>query len=98
MLQNLRLGFSLSMRPLLRPWMRLRRTWLCDLPSMHTPDPPPSEMALSTITGSALFWTTIASPDFNNRWAIMVPAFATHAVIGTGWAWSVVSATIIKGE
>jgi hypothetical protein len=31
-----------------------------------------------------------------NRWAVMLPAFATHMAIGSGWAWSVVGSTIVR--
>ncbi|CAM9336130.1 unnamed protein product [Choristocarpus tenellus] len=36
----------------------------------------------------------VASPAFTNRWAMVVPAFATHMCIGSPWAWSVMSGTI----
>ncbi|KAG5186811.1 major facilitator transporter [Tribonema minus] len=38
----------------------------------------------------------IASPDFTNRWAMVLPAFLTHMCIGTPWAWSVMSSTLSR--
>lgn len=31
-----------------------------------------------------------ASPNFKNRWLMVLPAFLTHLCIGSPWAWSVV--------
>jgi hypothetical protein len=42
--------------------------------------------------------TARAAPDFDNRWSIMVPAFCTHLAIGSGWAWSIVSTTIVREQ
>lgn len=38
--------------------------------------------------------TVIAKPEFRNRWAMAVPAFATHLCIGSPWAWSVMSGPV----
>jgi len=37
-----------------------------------------------------------AKESFRNRWAMAVPAFATHLSIGSPWAWSVVSDSVSR--
>ena len=32
-----------------------------------------------------------ASPTFNKRWLMVVPAFMTHFCIGSPWAWSLIA-------
>jgi hypothetical protein len=39
---------------------------------------------------------SVASPEFTNRWAMVVPAFVTHMCIGSPWAWSVLSGTLSR--
>nr|XP_040568855.1 LOW QUALITY PROTEIN: oxalate:formate antiporter-like [Lepeophtheirus salmonis] len=40
--------------------------------------------------------SSIASPDFKNRWSMFVPAFATHVCLGSPYGWSAISGTINK--
>jgi len=40
--------------------------------------------------------SSIASEKFTNRWAIFVPAFATHVCLGAPYGWSAVSSTLTK--
>jgi hypothetical protein len=39
---------------------------------------------------------SVASPSFTNRWAVVLPAFATHMCIGSPWAWSVMSGALSR--
>lgn len=35
-----------------------------------------------------------AAPTFRNRWAMMIPAFATQMSIGSTWAWSIMGLSV----
>jgi len=39
---------------------------------------------------------SVASKNFTNRWAMFVPAFATHICLGAPYGWSAVSANLSK--
>lgn len=45
----------------------------------------------SSSSGMFSLESNIASKDFDNRWLMAIPAFATHMCIGSPWAWSVVA-------
>lgn len=40
--------------------------------------------------------SSIAQPSFKNRWAMFVPAFATHICLGAPYGWSAISANLSK--
>jgi len=40
--------------------------------------------------------SNIASENFTNRWAMAVPAFATHLCIGAPWAWSLMADAVTR--
>lgn len=40
--------------------------------------------------------SSIAKPEFKNRWAMFVPAFATHICLGAPYGWSAISAALSR--
>jgi hypothetical protein len=56
--------------------------------STATEDPPKEQSFLDRALGPDTVW---AEPTFTNRWAMVIPAFATHMCIGSPWAWSVMT-------
>jgi MFS family permease len=40
--------------------------------------------------------SNVASKDFTNRWAMVIPAFATHMCIGSPYAWSLMADAITR--
>lgn len=42
------------------------------------------------------FDSNVASESFTNRWAMVLPAFATHVCVGSPWAWSVMADVITR--
>lgn len=40
--------------------------------------------------------TVKASPNFKNRWLMVIPAFMTHFCIGSPWAWSLMAGFLKK--
>lgn len=40
--------------------------------------------------------SNIASPNFNSRWLMVLPAFATHMSLGAPWAWSIMADVVTR--
>jgi MFS family permease len=63
----------------------------------------PSFRDISTKDSKLSLWdktfgpeSNVASEDFKSRWAMAVPAFATHMCIGSPWAWSLMADVITR--
>eukprot|EP01038_Epipyxis_sp_PR26KG_P004904 gene4904-6867_t len=42
--------------------------------------------------------SSVAHPNFKNRWLMTIPAFATHMCIGSPWAWSLMADVITREQ
>jgi hypothetical protein len=40
--------------------------------------------------------SNVASKDYTNRWAMVIPAFATHMCLGAPYAWSIMADQITR--
>lgn len=65
-------------------------------PTFSFSSEPPKEQPMTFIQKWFGPQNVKASPTFNKRWLMVVPAFMTHFCIGSPWAWSLIAGKIKK--